>query len=76
MISEHILSHFGGTAELKRLEHLWNHEKMFEIGVVRANEWCEDRRHHRDISSSFSNMKEYCVFLLESPHRGHSNEYP
>ena len=24
--------------ELRRLEHLWNHENMFEIAVVRANE--------------------------------------
>ena len=29
---------WSGTAELQWLEHLWNHEKMFEIGVVRANE--------------------------------------
>ena len=26
------------TAELQWLEHLWNHENMFERGVVRANE--------------------------------------
>ena len=26
------------TVELKWLEHLWNHENMFETGVVRANE--------------------------------------
>ena len=26
------------TAELQWLEHLWNHENMFEIGVVQANE--------------------------------------
>ena len=26
------------TAELQWLEHLGNHEKMFETGVVRANE--------------------------------------
>ena len=25
------------TVELQRLEHLWNHENMFETGVVRAN---------------------------------------
>ena len=25
-------------AELQWLEHLWNHEKMFETEVVRANE--------------------------------------
>ena len=26
------------TVELQWPEHLWNHEKMFEIVVVRANE--------------------------------------
>ena len=26
------------TAELQWFEQLWNHEKMFETGVVRANE--------------------------------------
>ena len=26
------------TVELKLLEHLWNHENMFETGVVRAKE--------------------------------------
>ena len=26
------------TVELQWLEHLWNHENMFETGVVRANE--------------------------------------
>ena len=28
-----------------------------------------------DIFSIFFNMKVYCVFSLESPHRGNSNEY-
>ena len=27
------------TEELKWLEHFWNHENMFETGVVRANEF-------------------------------------
>ena len=31
--------------------------------------------HNRDIFSIFFNMKVYCVFSLESPHRGDSNEY-
>ena len=26
------------TVELQWLEHLWNHEHMFETGVARANE--------------------------------------
>ena len=29
--------------------------------------------HNRDIFSIFFNMKVYCVFSLESPHRGDSN---
>ena len=28
----------SNTVEIKWLEHLWNHENMFETGVVRANE--------------------------------------
>ena len=40
------------TVEHQWLEHLWNHENMFETGVVLANE-CEPchhvRRHNRDI---------------------------
>ena len=28
-----------------------------------------------DIFSIFFNMKVYCMFSLESPHRGNSNEY-
>ena len=31
--------------------------------------------HNRDILSSFSNMQVCCVFSLESPHRGDSNEH-
>ena len=31
--------------------------------------------HNRDIFSIFFNMKVYCVFSLESPHRGDSNKY-
>ena len=32
-------------------------------------------RHNKDIFSIFFNMKVYCVFSLESPQRGDSNEY-
>ena len=31
--------------------------------------------HERDIVSIFFKMKVCCVFSLESPHRGGSNEY-
>ena len=64
------------TVELQWLEHIWNH------GVVRANECIslrQVRRHNRDSFSLFFgfflDMKVCCVFLLESPHRGDSNEY-
>ena len=33
-----LLSPGDFTVEFQWLEHLWNHEKMFETGVVRANE--------------------------------------
>ena len=33
------------------------------------------RRLNRDIFLIFFNMKVCCVFILESPHRGDSNEY-
>ena len=33
------------------------------------------RRHNRDIHLIFLYMKVFCVFSLESPHRGDSNEY-
>ena len=29
---------FGNTLELQWLKHLWNSEKIFKTGVVRANE--------------------------------------
>ena len=60
------------TVELHWLEHLWDYENVFETGVVRASEgllMSQVRRHNRDILSIFFNMKVYCVFSLESPHR-------
>ena len=33
------------------------------------------RRHNRDILSIFYDIKVYCMFSLESPHWGDSNEY-
>ena len=51
---------------------------MFETGVVGAIEgllYSQVRRHNMDIFSIFFNMKVYCVFSLESPKRGESNEY-
>ena len=40
------------TVEFQQLGHLWNHENMFETGVVRANECYSLRRvrwHNTDI---------------------------
>ena len=51
-----LTSNSGHTAELQWLEHLWNHENMFEIGVVRAS---EVTRQNWDIISIFFNMKVY-----------------
>ena len=51
---------------------------MFEIGVVRVvsvNNSAITGRHNRDVCSIFFNMKVYCVFSLELPHRGDSYEY-
>ena len=61
------------TTELQWFKHLWNREKMFEAGVVRANSarpGCMI-----DIFSIFFDMKVCCVFSLESPHRGDSKKY-
>ena len=66
------------TVELQWLEHLWDYENLFETRVVRAIEgllYSQVRKQNRDIFSIFSNMKVYCVFSLESPQRGDSNEY-
>ena len=61
------------AVELQLLEHLWNHENLFETGVVRAQH--QVRRHNSDVLSIFFKMKVYCVLSLESPHRGDSNAY-
>ena len=39
-----------------------------------VNHSARDRRHKRYVFSIFFHMKVYCVFSLESPHRGDSNE--
>ena len=67
---------YKDTVELQWLEHLRDHEYMFEIGEVRAS---QVRSLFRDIFSiSFNmkvccvfsslNMKVCCVFSLELPH--------
>ena len=51
---------------------------MFEVGVVRAS-GCKPkpqiRKQNREMFSIFFYIKVYCVFSLESPHIGDSNEY-
>ena len=65
------------TTDLQWLEHLWNHENMFQTGEVQANEcYCSATEDIIGIDfSSYSNMKVFCVFLLKSPHPGDSYEY-
>ena len=51
---------------------------MFETGVDGANECYSLRqvmRRNRDTFWIFFNMKVWCVFSLESTHRGDSNKY-
>ena len=51
------------TVELQWLECLWNHENMFETGIVRASEIDNSARSGGIIRSSliFYNMKVYVV---------------
>ena len=60
------------TVELQWLEHLWNHENKFELMSINQSAGSGGII---GISSIFYNMKAYCVFSLESPHRGASNKY-
>ena len=66
------------TVKLQWLEHLWgtmkicSRQRKFELMSVNHS-----GRSGSTIGISFSiflNMKIYCVFSLESPHRGDSNE--
>ena len=66
------------TVKLKWLEYLWgtmkicSRQRKFELMSVNHS-----GRSGGTIGISFSiflNMKVYCVFSLESPHRGDSNE--
>ena len=41
------------TVELQWLEHFWDHEKMFEIGVARASECFHSARPEGIIGLSF-----------------------
>ena len=44
----HAVVCFTNTIELQWLEHFWDHENLFETGVVRVIEgllWNQDRRH-------------------------------
>ena len=61
------------------LQYLWNHQNMSETGVVRAtvisvNDSTKSRS-IIEIHFRFSYMKICCVFSLELPQRGDSNEY-
>ena len=47
---------------------------MLETGVVQVSDNHSIRIEGRDIFLVFFNMKVYCGFSLESPHRGNFNE--
>ena len=52
-------------------------ENTFKAGIVRANEYETQRQgrwHNSDIVSIFLSIKVCCVFSLESPREGDSNE--
>ena len=74
------------TVKLQWLEHLWNHKNIFETGqfeLMSFNHSARSGGHYMDLIwfpflllfSVFFNIKVCCVFSLESPHRGDSNEY-
>ena len=65
------------TVELQWLEHFWNHENTFETGEFELMGVNHSGRSGNIIGifSIFLKMKVFCEFLLESPHRGDSNEY-
>ena len=80
MWNERMWTTYNRTSMARIPLELQNHvrETMFEAGVVRASEcpsWRQVRRQNRDIFSIFFKIKVYCVFSLESPHWGDSNEY-
>ena len=73
------VTHFiGHIVELQRLEHLLPCENMFEIGKFELMSVYQSAKPGGIIGIAlfiFSNMKVCCVFSLESPHQGDSNEY-
>ena len=77
----HIFCSRSHIVELQLLEHLCDHEKLIESWVVRANEGSSWRKIGKQISLILGNLSIFytisvCwVYLLESPHRGDSNEY-
>ena len=52
---------------------LWNYENMIQTGVV-VNHSARSGGIIGIFSRFFFNMKVFCVFSLELPHRGDSNE--
>ena len=57
--------HISYTVELQWLKQLWNHENMFEIGVVQANENLSYHQVRNDIFSIFVNMKEDTIYHFQ-----------
>ena len=69
-----IMSTFHSRVEPLWIKHLWNHENMLENMLMSVNHSTRSGG-IIEIFPIFFNMKVYCVFSLESPHRGDSNEY-
>ena len=65
----HVICVAPYTVELQWLGHIWNHESMFETGVICVYHRARSRGLIWDIFSIFLNMKVRCVFSLESPYR-------
>ena len=64
----------SGTVELQWLEQLWNHEIMFEAGVVLIITPGQEASHTDKFSIVLFNLTVCCVFSFDSPHLGDSNQ--
>ena len=80
MWNERMLTAYNRTSMARIPLEPQNHVRktMFEAGVARASEcpsWRQVRRQNRNIFSIFFKINVHCLFSLESPQWGDSNEY-
>ena len=68
----YIQSNFNGSNTFGTMKRC---SRQGQVELMSVNHSARTRRHNGGISLSFSNMKVCCVFPLESPRRGDSNEY-